>query len=65
MKKRPNVIRIGKDDYVATVLMVMEDGPDGTPRVVEVMRDEEAVNLAGGERFWVVYAPKAMRKPRD
>ncbi len=64
-RKLPATVAICGEKHAATVLQVVESDEDGTPRVLRLLRDDERVNLQGGEQFWVVYAPAAMTKRRD
>lgn len=60
-RKRPSVIQVaGGVKFHAAVLHVIEKHPDGTPKIVEVMKDDDSIHLEGGEEFWVVYGPQRM-----
>lgn len=58
----PGRLQIGDEVYVATVLKVTGKDPDGSPRVFELLREDESVSLAGGEQFFVVYALASMSR---
>ena len=60
----PGKIRLHGELYQATVLQLVEADEDGTPRVLRVLRDHEAVHLEGGERFFVVFATDAIHTPK-
>ena len=56
MSEKKKKILVGRDVYHACVLQVIEEDPDGSPRVLRVLRDDETVRLEGGEKFHIVFA---------
>lgn len=51
--------------YVLQVAMIHTYNPDGTPKLIGLLRDNDIVNLAGGEAFMTLLIPEDMTKPKD
>jgi len=61
MKHKPRWIQTGGEKFISTVLQVIEKDELGRPKTFRLLRDDETVNLEGGEQFFVVYAPHGFR----
>ena len=62
---KPGAIIVGGERWGATVLQVVDRDPDGSPRTLRLLRDDESVKVEGGEEFFVVYASPALRKRKN
>jgi hypothetical protein len=64
-KPREQQFTIKKPDgkyeiYVPQVCLINTKHPNGTPALVTMMEPSASINLAGGEEFIIVLAPKHM-----
>jgi hypothetical protein len=58
-KRKPGSTSIGGEIHKLLVLKVIERNTDGTPKLVEVLKDDESTNVEEGTEFWTCYVPKA------
>lgn len=58
--KMPAVLSLNGEPYVPVVLLIHTKFPDGTPALMKRIRDDDKIELAGGEEFMIGYAPKHM-----
>lgn len=61
-RRKPTTILVGDDKYVATVFKVDEHDPDGVPRKLTMVGDNEEITLEGGEHFVIMYMLFSMRR---
>jgi hypothetical protein len=61
MPSKPGRIKIGGDTYVATVMKINSKYPDGTPKELTLIRDEDTVKLSEGDEFTIPYFLKSMK----
>lgn len=66
LKNKPKFVQLPKNErYYATVLKVIEKNEDGSPKLLEVFKEDDVATLEGGEHFWIVYAPPELFKRRS
>ena len=68
MSKRPKFkktrkLSINGETYVPLVLYVTKRSPDGRPRELRTVYDEETHQMKSGDEFLVVFALESMLKP--
>ena len=57
---KPATLSLNGEAYIPLVLLVHTKDEDGCPALMKAIRDDHSIELAGGEEFMIVYAPKAM-----
>lgn len=63
MKKKHNRVRIGKSWFVPILLKVVSTNPDGSPRWLEICKDDEKLNIADGTRqFYLVWGSEGLAR---
>ncbi len=50
-------IAIDAIPYRLVIGLIHTRSPDGSPALVKIIRDQDVVNLAGGEEFMTIYVP--------
>lgn len=60
---KPKVLNLNGEAYVPVVLLIHTKHPDGSPALMKSIRDDDTIELAGGEEFMIAYAPRSMVKP--
>lgn len=60
---KPAVLNLMGEVYVPLVLLIHTKNPDGSPALMKAIQKDHTIELAGGEEFMVVYAPKKMVEP--
>lgn len=54
-------VKIGKSFFVPVLLKVVSTNPDGSPRWLEIMRDDETAALEHGSReFYLVWGSETL-----
>lgn len=63
MPRNRQPVKIGKSFFVPVLLKVVATNPDGSPRWLEIVNDEETVGLEHGSReFYLVYGSMTLAK---
>ena len=57
--KHPPQIRVLDETYKATVFLI-HSKVDGVPKLLSLLRDDQTIDLAGGEEFLIAYVPAHM-----
>lgn len=58
-RKSPPQIRVAEETYKATVLLI-HSKVEGVPKLLSLLRDDQTIDLAGGEEFLIAYVPAHM-----
>lgn len=53
-------IAIDATPYRLVVGLIHTKSPDGSPALVKIIRDQDVIDLAGGEEFMTMYVPATM-----
>ena len=54
MKTKPRTIWIGKEEYEASIFLVRQKNEDGSPALLEHIRDDDQAEIERGENEFVV-----------
>ena len=56
-------VRIGRSWFVPVLLKVVSTNPDGSPRWLEICKDDEMLNIADGTRqFYMVWGSETLAR---
>ncbi len=61
--KKPSGIKFADGDrYVPCVMQVIDSEPDGRPRLLRMLYEDESVEIGGGEKFIIPYVDERSLK---
>ena len=63
-RQRKRTVKIGNELYDATVFVIRSVNQDGSPGLVEHIRDDDRIDVSklGNDEFLIAYVPRKMLK---